>query len=104
MNRFGGMAALLGCIYLALLLGLSEYTTYEEDPVSHFLGTRDITFVLSSPSFSGSSLLHFDQHQEGQISQYYQYLLHVNIMVCGLCESYIPVPKESELRKLRLDR
>ena len=34
MNRFSGMVMLLGCIYLALLLGLSEYTTYADDPVS----------------------------------------------------------------------
>ena len=49
-KRFGGAMVLLSCAFVGLLLGLSQYTTFEEQP-------------------------------QAQIDQYYQYLMHVNIMV-----------------------
>ena len=51
MQVFSGSLMLLACLYIGLLLGLTEYTAFPEDP-------------------------------EGQINKYYQYLVHVNIMVC----------------------
>ena len=50
MSRFGSLVILLGCIFMGLLLGLTEYTSYADDP-------------------------------DRQVNQYYQYLVHVNIMV-----------------------
>ncbi len=49
-TNFSAALTLLGCVYVGLLLGLSQYTSLADDP-------------------------------EGQVNQYYQYLIHVNIMV-----------------------
>ena len=48
--RFSGLLVLLACLYVGLLLGLTKYTAFEEQP-------------------------------DLQVQQYYQYLMHVNIMV-----------------------
>ena len=49
-TRFSGLMVLLACLYVGLLLGLTKYTSFEEQP-------------------------------DLQVQQYYQYLMHVNIMV-----------------------
>ena len=49
-TRFSGAMVLLACAYVGLLLGLTQYTTFETQP-------------------------------QAQIDHYYQYLMHVNIMV-----------------------
>jgi hypothetical protein len=46
MNRFGSLVILLGCIFMGLLLGLTEYTSYADDPVRVLLTDLALRWLL----------------------------------------------------------